>query len=37
MPTPSDTPWSKEEFEQKLRDKEKYYHIHHEFHTLNKP
>jgi pyrroloquinoline-quinone synthase len=27
-------PWSKEEFEQKLREKEKYYHIHHEFHIL---
>ncbi|MES9991329.1 MAG: pyrroloquinoline-quinone synthase PqqC [Candidatus Thiodiazotropha sp.] len=29
-----DTPWSKEEFEQKLREMEKYYHIHHEFHLL---
>ncbi|MFK8066620.1 MAG: pyrroloquinoline-quinone synthase PqqC [Gammaproteobacteria bacterium] len=28
------TPWSREEFEQKLRDKEKYYHINHEFHVL---
>jgi pyrroloquinoline-quinone synthase len=28
------TPWTKEEFEQKLREKEKYYHIHHEFHIL---
>ncbi|MEE8262893.1 MAG: pyrroloquinoline-quinone synthase PqqC [Gammaproteobacteria bacterium] len=27
-------PWSKEEFEQKLRDKEKYYHINHDFHVL---
>jgi len=27
-------PWSKEEFEQKLRDKEKLYHINHEFHLL---
>lgn len=27
-------PWSREEFEQKLRDKEKYYHINHEFHVL---
>ena len=27
-------PWTREEFEQKLRDKEKYYHIHHEFHIL---
>jgi pyrroloquinoline-quinone synthase len=27
-------PWSKQEFEQKLRDKEKYYHINHEFHLL---
>ncbi len=28
------TPWSKAAFEQKLREKEKYYHIHHEFHLL---
>jgi pyrroloquinoline-quinone synthase len=27
-------PWSKEEFEKKLREKEKYYHINHEFHLL---
>lgn len=27
-------PWSKDEFEQKLREKEKFYHIHHEFHIL---
>ena len=27
-------PWTKAEFEQKLRDKEKFYHIHHEFHVL---
>jgi len=27
-------PWTKEEFEAKLRAKEKYYHIHHEFHIL---
>jgi pyrroloquinoline-quinone synthase len=27
-------PWSKQEFEAKLRDKEKYYHINHEFHLL---
>ena len=27
-------PWSREEFEQRLRDKEKYYHINHEFHLL---
>jgi len=27
-------PWTREEFEQKLRGKEKYYHIHHEFHIL---
>ena len=27
-------PWTREEFEQKLRDKEKYYHINHEFHIL---
>ena len=28
------TPWSREEFEAKLRAKEKYYHINHEFHHL---
>ena len=33
MTTGSDTPWSREEFEQKLREKEKFYHIHHEFHV----
>ena len=27
-------PWSREEFEKKLREKEKYYHINHEFHVL---
>ncbi|MCB1859294.1 MAG: pyrroloquinoline-quinone synthase PqqC [Gammaproteobacteria bacterium] len=27
-------PWTREEFEQRLRDKERYYHIHHEFHVL---
>jgi len=27
-------PWSASEFEQKLREKEKFYHIHHEFHLL---
>jgi pyrroloquinoline-quinone synthase len=27
-------PWSKEAFEKKLREKEKYYHINHEFHLL---
>ena len=26
--------WTKEEFEQKLREKESHYHIHHEFHVL---
>ncbi|HCB15387.1 MAG TPA: pyrroloquinoline quinone biosynthesis protein C, partial [Alteromonas sp.] len=25
-------PWSREEFEQRLRDKGQYYHIHHPFH-----
>ena len=25
-------PWSREEFEQKLRNKGQYYHIHHPFH-----
>ena len=29
-----DAPWSREEFERRLRDKEKYYHINHEFHLL---
>lgn len=27
-------PWTVEEFEQKIRDKERYYHINHEFHIL---
>jgi pyrroloquinoline-quinone synthase len=27
-------PWTPEEFEQRLRDKERRYHIHHEFHVL---
>ena len=30
----NERPWSREEFEQKLRDKERYYHIHHPFHLL---
>jgi pyrroloquinoline-quinone synthase len=30
----NNAPWSKEEFEKKLREKEKYYHINHEFHLL---
>lgn len=34
MHTDVKQPWSKEEFEQKLRDMEKYYHINHEFHLL---
>ncbi len=34
MAADSDTPWTREEFEQKLRQMEKYYHIHHEFHIL---
>ncbi len=34
MASQSATPWSKEEFEQQLREKEKYYHINHEFHLL---
>ena len=29
----SQAPWSQEEFEKKLREKEKYYHINHEFHV----
>ena len=28
------SPWTKEEFEQKLRDKAKYYHRNHEFHIM---
>ena len=31
MSAEQDAPWSREDFEQKLRDKEKYYHIHHPF------
>ena len=27
------TPWSREEFERRLRAKEKYYHVNHEFHV----
>ena len=27
-------PWTREEFETKLREKEKFYHVHHEFHIL---
>jgi pyrroloquinoline-quinone synthase len=27
-------PWSREELERKLRDQERFYHIHHEFHVL---
>ena len=34
MSTEANAPWTKAEFEQKLREKEKYYHIHHEFHLL---
>ena len=29
----SNTPWSKQEFEQRLRDKGRFYHIHHPFHV----
>ncbi len=32
--TETQAPWSRQEFEQRLRDKEKYYHIHHPFHVL---
>ena len=32
--TTDTTPWSREEFEQRLRDKEKYYHINHPFHVM---
>lgn len=28
------TPWSREEFEQRLRDKERYYHIHHPYQVM---
>ncbi|HYN79079.1 MAG TPA: pyrroloquinoline-quinone synthase PqqC [Lamprocystis sp. (in: g-proteobacteria)] len=31
---PAMTPWTRTEFEQRLRDKERYYHIHHELHVL---
>ena len=34
MATDDLAPLSREEFERKLRDKEKYYHINHEFHIL---
>ncbi len=30
----AETPWSREEFETRLRGMEKYYHIHHPYHTL---
>ena len=33
MTTDSAKPWTRKEFEQKLRDKERYYHINHEFHV----
>ena len=32
--TTSNKPWSREEFEKKLRSKEMYYHINHDFHIL---
>ncbi len=32
--TDANTPWTRAEFEAKLRDREKYYHINHEFHVL---
>ncbi len=34
MGTSETTPWSREEFERRLRDKEKYYHIHHPFQVM---
>ncbi|RKT47098.1 pyrroloquinoline-quinone synthase PqqC [Thiocapsa rosea] len=34
MSNATDIPWSRQEFEQRLRDKERYYHIHHELHVL---
>ena len=33
MITASNMPWTREEFEQKLKDKERFYHINHEFHV----
>lgn len=34
MAMKEETPWSRDEFEQQLRGKEKYYHINHPFHVL---
>ncbi len=34
MAQPNDRPWSREEFERKLREKESRYHIHHPFHIM---
>ncbi len=34
MVATSSLPWTRQEFEQKLREKERYYHIHHEFHVM---
>ena len=34
MNSQDDKAWSKEEFEAQLRGMEKYYHIHHPYHTL---
>jgi pyrroloquinoline-quinone synthase len=34
MPQPERTPWSREEFERKLREKESRYHTHHQFHIM---
>ena len=34
MPEMAPAPWTNEEFEQKLRAKEKFYHLNHEFHVL---
>ncbi len=31
---PKQIPWTRDKFEQKIRDKERYYHIYHEFHIL---
>ncbi len=34
MSEESPAPWTRAEFERRLRDKERFYHIHHEFHVL---
>ena len=34
MSTTAKRPWTRKQFEEKIREKEKYYHINHEFHVL---